>query len=69
MEHIVYCERYFCYPIGEWRNKNFFSAVVMMADVEKGGDPNLIDRTICADIGNVRIAEEADYERFKIALL
>ena len=65
-EYIVYEERYFCFPVGEWRGRLFFPAVVMRANVEIGGDPTLIDQTILVELKKTREANESDCETFKI---
>lgn len=66
VDYIVYEERYFCLPIGEWRGRVFFPAVVMRADIEKGGDPTIIDRDILVEAKKAREATSEDCERFKI---
>ena len=66
MDYIVYEERYFCFPVGEWRGRVFFPAVVMAVDVDKGGDPTLIDRDILVEAAKAREATKEDCERFKI---
>ena len=66
MEYIVYEERYFCFPVGEWRGRVFFPAVVMRANVENGGDPTLTDQTILIELKKAREANESDCETFKI---
>ena len=70
MKYYVYEERYLCYPIREVEvfGKQFMSAVVMRADVMKGGDPNLIDREILMDTRKLREASKSDFEKYKVRI-
>ena len=65
MQHVVANDCLFGYPIGKVGGPRL-RIVVMRADIEKGGDPNLIDRVTIVDSDKVKIADLADYERFKI---
>ena len=65
MNHLILNDCLFGYPEGEM-NGRFFQMVVMAVDIEKGGDPTLIDRVVLADGKNIKIPEKEDYERFHI---
>lgn len=67
LEYFIYEEKYFCYAIGTPKGR-FFSAVVMRAKVDNGGDPLLIDRDICVDATKIRISTERDCEEYKIKI-
>lgn len=65
MKHIVHKEQLFGYPIGSTQ-KQTLRMVVMRVDVNKGGDPTLIDRTISVSKFDIREAGPKDYERFGV---
>lgn len=64
--YIVEKERLLGYTIGEQSDNKPVSMLVMVADVEQGGDPLLINRvTLAVDY---RKATKEDEERFKVRL-
>ena len=65
MKYIVESENLLGYVIGE-TNKitGYVGMVVMAVDVEKGGEPTMIDREVLAT--DYRAATKADFERFGI---
>lgn len=65
MKHIVHKDQLFGYPVGSTQ-KHTLRMVVMRADVSKGGDPTLIDRTISVGKVDIREAGPKDYERFGV---
>ena len=66
MEYVIYDECYFCLPSAERSGKKFCPAIVMRADVEKGGDPSFIDHTILVEAAKAREATSEDCERFMV---
>ena len=58
--HVVYKKQYFGYIIRP------SAMVVMSVDVEKGGDPTLINNTIAVSKRHIRQAKPADYKHFRI---
>lgn len=65
MKHIVHKEQLFGYPVGS-PQKQTLRMVVMRVDVNKGGDPTLIDRTISVSKSDIREAGPKDYEHFGV---
>ena len=65
--YIVHNDNTFGYPISD-SSKQFFRLIVMAVDVEKGGDPTLIDREVLCNRENAREATAQDAERFKVRI-
>ena len=65
MQYCIHNENTFGYPLSS-TDAPFFEMVVMRVNVEHGGDPTLIDRTVLVNRENARPAFEEDYDKFRI---